>query len=232
MKGLEKTGGVAALVLAASFVVLILEFLVVLPAMGFMAMGDFTDPARFFGAASSLRLWFSLGILLGAAAALVTLGLSERLMEHAPGIVRVSTAAGLGGAIFLLANGMFSYIAISEASAAYSLNPAGVSSGDLVLGSGISDALFGVGTFAFGWFVLLSSVAALRGGVLLPLGYFGLVTGAVFIVSFAIGPLMIVLPFLGLIWAAWLGVELLREPAAAPAPRTTTPRQTLGGQAA
>jgi hypothetical protein len=232
MKGLEKTGGVAALVLAVSFIVLILEFLVVLPGMGFVNSSDFMDPAKFFGAAASLRVWFTVTIVLGAAVALVTLGLREHLRESNPAISLVSTAAGLGGAIFLLANGMFSYVAITGASAAYAMSPANVSTGDLVLGSGVADGLFAVGTFTFGWFALLSSVAFLRSGVHLPIGYFGLVTGAIFIVSFAISPFMAVLPFFGLVWAAWLGYDLLTEPAGAHAPRTTTPRQTLGGQAA
>ena len=209
MKALQKAGGVGALLLALSFVLLIVNIAVISPSLG-ISGADADNPAKVFAVAPAARLLFSIPILFAVAFTLVALGLNDRLQESAPALMRIATAAGLGGAILFLAAGMFAWRGLPILAGLYAQSPAAVTTTDLVLGDAISDGLLTAGIFAAGWFALLASWTALRGGLSKILSYLGLAFGAASILGFAIplGPIGIVL---GVVWGIWLGIVLWRS---------------------
>lgn len=213
MKGLQKVGGVSALLFGVSFVLLIVSNAVIQPSLGITGPADQVNPAKLLPLASTLRILFSIPILFAVAVSLTTLALNERLQERAPALMRIATASGLGGAALFLGSGMFSFAVLPALASIYAQNPAGVTTTDLALAGGVADGLVTAAIFASGWWVLLASWAALQGGLPKILSYVGLLFGAVSILAFAIPPFTIVGALVGIVWAFWVGIALLREPA-------------------
>ena len=94
MKGLQKVSGVGALLLAVSFVLLIVGNVVVASRL------DATSSSRIVGL---IQILFAVGFTLTAP------GLNDRLQERSPNLMRIATASGLGGAVLFLATGMFNF---------------------------------------------------------------------------------------------------------------------------
>jgi hypothetical protein len=210
MKGLQKVGGVGALLFGVSFVLLIMSNAVIQPSLGITGPADGINPAKVLPAVSTLRIVFSIPILFAIAVSLTALALNERLKEHAPTLLRIATNSGLSGAVLFLASGMFAFVALPELASVYSQSPAGVTTADLALADGVATGLLTAGIFASGWWVLLASWAALQEGLPKILSYIGLLFGALSILAFAIPPFSIVGAFVGIVWAIWLGIALWR----------------------
>lgn len=94
MKGLQKVSGVGALLLALSFVLLI--------------VGNVVVPSN-LDEASSSRIIGLIQILFAVAFMLTAPGLNDRLQESSPNLMRIATASGLGAAVLFLATGMFNF---------------------------------------------------------------------------------------------------------------------------
>jgi len=208
MKPLEKAGGVGALLLAVSFLLLIVSNAVIQPGLGINGPADQVNPAKMAPVATTLRIVLSIPILFAVAFTLTTLGLNDRLQNSSPTLMRIALASGLGGAVLFLAAGMFSFVALPALFTIGAQSPAGVTTAELALGGAVADGLLAAAIFAAGWFVWLASWAALRGGLPTPLRYLGLLFGAVSILAFTFPPLMLLGAIVGLIWALWMGIVL------------------------
>jgi len=213
MKGLQKIGAIGALLLGVSFVLLILGDAVIEPSLGLNSPADGMNPAKVFPVVATLRLVFSIPILFGVATSLTALALDERLQARAPAVMRISTAAGLIAAGLFLAAGIFSFVGLPELAGVYADNPASVTPAVFAVADAVATGLLAAAVFASGWWALLASWAALPGGLPKILNYVGLLFGAVSILAFVIPPFLAVGGFVGLVWAFWTGIELLREPA-------------------
>jgi hypothetical protein len=214
MKGLQKSGGFAALYLAVAYLIGMVLFLVVLdyPSM--------TDPAQKVALLVEKQMViFSTNLLMyvffGVFLIVLSLVLYDRLKSGAPAIMQVATAIGIIWAGSLIAGGMVANAGIAPVVALYAKDPAqaaltwqGIESVANGLGNGNGEILGGL-------LALLVSLAALRaGGLPKGLNILGLLVGAVGIISIIPGLSDVMTGVFGLsqiIWFVWLGIVLLRS---------------------
>lgn len=213
MKDLRKWGGLAALYMAAAYLIGIVLFLVVLD------YPSITDPAQkvallieqqtiiFF---TNLLMYVFFGVIL----VVLALALYERLKSGAPALMQVATVVALLWAGALVASGMVSNAGMEPVVALYAQDPAqaawtwlGIETVANGLGNGNGEILGGVWT-------LLVSLAALRaGGLPKALNILGLLVGAVGLLSLIPG-LADLAGLFGLgqiIWFVGLSIILLRR---------------------
>ena len=213
---LVRTGGVAAQVVAGTYVI------------GFLAMAAYFVPRGVIGPVddpsgsldflldhhAELSGWYLVLYLLGGAAmAVVALGVGERLTP-APALARVSTALGLIWSGMLVASGSIALVGQKTAVELHAQNP------DLALSTWVStsvvqDALGGGIEVAGALWAAVVGIAALRsralsaglGGLALGLATVGMVT--VIPVASEVATSIF---GLGLIlWFTWLGLALRRS---------------------
>ncbi len=221
MKALQKSGGFAALYLAAAYLVGMVLFLVVLNYPGII------DPAQKVALlVEKQAVIFSTNLLMyvffGVFLVVLALALRDRLKAEAPALMQVATALGIIWAGALIASGMVSNAGIAPSVSLYASSPAQAAltwQAFEFVASGLGN---GNGEILGGLFTLLVSVAALRsGGLAKALNILGLLVGAVGIVSIlpALNGLTGLFGLGQMIWFVWLGIVLLRgsakaEPAA------------------
>ena len=211
MKTLQKSGGIAALYLAAAYLIGMLLFLVVLD------YPSISDPAQKVALlVEKQAVIFSTNLLMyvffGLFLVVLSLALYDRLKSGAPALMQAATALGIIWAGSLIASGMVSNAGIAPSVALYASDPAqaaltwqgfeAVASG---LGNGNGEILGGV------WTLLLSMAALRAGGFPKALNILGVVVGAVGIISIVPG-LTDLTGLFGLgqmIWFVWLGIVLL-----------------------
>jgi hypothetical protein len=213
MKGVQKVGGVGALLFGLSFILLIVSNAVIQPSLGITGPADGINPAKVFPVVATLRLVFAIPILFSIAVSLTTLALDERLHTRAPAQMRIATVSGLAGAVLFLSSGMFAFVVLPELASVYAQNAVGVTTADLALADGVATGLLTAAIFAAGWWVVVASWVALPGGLPKALSYIGLLFGTVSILAFIIPAFSIVGAFVGIVWTLWLGMVLWREPA-------------------
>jgi len=235
MKALQKTGGISALICAATYLV----------SMGLLVtlLAPFMDPAmpfagfmEFFLANQAIIFtWHLLMYLVnGVCLVILALALFDRLKAGSPALAQAATVFGLTWAVFVFASGFITLYGWELLAGLYRSNPAQAAAlrpalDMITTGLDHSDRFLGC------LWVLLVSWAALRAG-LLPkaLNYLGLAIGVPGIISTAFPAITeLGLAFgLGIIvWWIWLGIVLLRTrpspvaqtpPAVAPAATTLT----------
>ena len=162
MNGLQKLGGIGALLQGAAFVIILVTFLVVLPGQGITASpNDLENPAKVLPAVANqplltLPLWgvedfvFAIGLVLAVAA------LYYRLQATSASVMGIATIAGVIATVLFLASGTVGIFGIQELAALYAQNPTQASSAFLP----IVLVRFGLGyaaIFAYGWWVFLAS---------------------------------------------------------------------------
>ncbi len=213
---LVRTGGVAAQVVAGTYVVGFLAMAAYFVPRGLTAPVD--DPSGsldfLLGHHAELSGWYLVLYLLGGAAmALVSLGVGERLAA-VPALARASTALGLIWSGMLVASGSIALVGQHAAVELYTQNP------DLALNtwvatSVVQDALGGGIEVAGALWAAVVGIAALRsralsaglGGLALGLATVGMVT--VIPVASEVATSIF---GLGLIlWFSWLGLALRRR---------------------
>jgi hypothetical protein len=209
----QKTGGIAALVLAATFVIGIAVFAGVLLGSA-IESNDPVEVVEFLADHQALlSIWYVIiYVVFGIALIVLTLALAERLTSAVPAISQPATAFGMIWSGLVIASGMIAVIGIDTVIDLYARDPAQAGT----VWSAIDAVQLGIGggiEIVGALWVLLVSWAALRVNVLpRALNYLGVVIG----VS---GTLTIVPPLeifgavfgIGLIvWFAWLGVVMLR----------------------
>lgn len=215
MKTLQKSGGLAALYLAAAYLIGMVLFLVVLNYPGI------TDPAQKVALliekpmiifSTNLIMYVFFGIFL----IVLSLALYDRLKSGAPAMMQVATVIGIIWAGSLIASGMVLNAGIDPVVALYSQDPAqaalswqGMESVASGLGNGNGEILGGL------WALLVSLVALRAGALPKGLNILGVLVGSVGILSVFPGLIGLVGVFgLGqLVWFVWLGIVLLRADA-------------------
>ena len=213
MNNLQKIGGLAALYLAAAYLIGIVLFLFVLD------YPNIVDPAQKVALvvdkqmviySTNLILYVIFGVFL----TMLALALYERLKAGAPAIMQVATAIGIIWAGSLVASGMVSNAGITPVVALYGKDPAqaaliwlGIESVASGLGNGNGEILGGL------WTLLVSWAALRTGGLPKFLNYLGLVVGLVGLVSTIPGlsDLVGIFGMSQLVWFVWLGIILSRQ---------------------
>jgi hypothetical protein len=213
----QKAGGIGALLQGLFFLFVLALIFTVLPGFGFQDPSDFADPAKvlpFVASQPVVAFMLFPGDVLFAVFLIVSvLGIYDRLHTNSPALIRLATAAGLVAAALILANGTIGN-SVLQVARDYAQNPASAATTfrilTLVSSNGVG--LVSGGIFAYGWWALLISWAALRtGNFPKPLNYLGLVFGAAGLLAIAVPPLGFLGPMAGVIWCVWFGTVLLRE---------------------
>jgi hypothetical protein len=222
MNDLQKTGGIAALIMAATFVVGFAVFLTVLTPAGYFDAS--AEPAQRVAILADNQTIASVSyltafVVFGVFLVVLALALYERLKAGSPALAQTATAFGLIWAGLVIASGMVANVGIAAVVDLYGSDPAQAGSVWLALET-VQLGLGGGNEIAGGLWVLLVSWAALRAGGLpkalnylgVAIGVAGLLTvvpvlevlGAVEVLGFVFG--------LGLIvWFVWLGIAMWRS---------------------
>jgi hypothetical protein len=212
MKTLQKSGGFAALYLAAAYLIGMVIFLAILDYPGI------TDPAQKVALLVEMQMvTFSTNLLMyvffGFALIVLSLALYDRLKSGAPAIMQVGTVIGIIWAGSLIASGMVANAGLAAVVPLYAKDPAqaaltwqGIESVANGLGNGNGEILGGL------WALLVSLAALRAGGLPRGLNILGLWVGAVGILSLIPGLTDLLTGVFGLsqiIWFVWLGIVLL-----------------------
>jgi len=213
MKTLQKSGGIAAVYMAAAHLIGIVIFLVVLDYL------SITDPAQKVALnVEKQTVIFSTNLLMyvffGFALIVLSLALYDRLKSGAPALMQVATAIGIIWAGSLIASGMVANAGLATIIPLYAKDPAqaaltwqGIEAAANGLGNANGEILGGIWT-------LQVSLAALRtGGLPKGLNILGLLVGAVGIITIipALNALIGVFGLGQIIWFVWLGITLIRN---------------------
>jgi hypothetical protein len=234
----QKVGGIAALYLAAAFVVAMPFFLVL------VKYPDVVDPvekvALLVRNHDSMRVMYLITyVLFGIVLAVLALALHARLRDRAPALAQAATAVGLIWAVVLVASGMIFNAGMTAVVDLHGADPAqAVAAWQSI--EPVAQGLGGSGgELLGGLWVLLVSVAALRtGGLSRALNWLGVAIGAAGVLSVApaLNDVAYGFGLLVIVWFAWLGVAMLRttsraassasitETTPAPAAASSTPR--------
>jgi hypothetical protein len=208
----QKVGGLAALYLAAAFVVAMPYFLV------FVKYPSVVDPvekvALLVGNHDSMRVMYLITyVIFGIVLAVLSLALYARLRDGAPTLIQAATAVGLLWAVVLVASGMIFNAGVAAVVGLHGASPAQAVSAWQAI-EPVAQGLGGSGgELLGGLWVLLVSVAALRtGGLPKVLNWLGVAIGAAGILSFV--PVLKDLGYgfgsLQIVWFVWLGIVMLR----------------------
>lgn len=220
MKGmkmnLQKMGGIAAMIEAATFVVGFALFFGLLNPADYGSLDG--DPMRhvvfLVENAALMYAWnLIIYVIFGIFLVVLTLALNERLKADSPALAQTATAFGLIWAGLVIASGMVANVGAAFVVEVYNTQPSQAVSAWMALRF-VVNGLGGGNEVVGGLWVLLLSVAALRGGALpKALNYSGMVIGAAGLVT-TVPALTDVGAIFGLgfiPWFIWLGIVLLRK---------------------
>jgi len=172
--GLQKAGGIAALIQGLFTALFLAVFLFVLPSLGFQE-SFFADPPKFVGfvtAHYALYYWLGLvGVLTSVVMILLVLALHERLRTASPALSAAASAFGNLGTGLLVLNWLVQYAMFSMIG---SVTPAFAEQAFPAVGV-IFNMTSGGAHFTLGlWTLLISTAVIRRGGFPRALAYFGL----------------------------------------------------------
>ena len=213
MKTLQKFGGLAALYLAAAYLVGIVLFLVVLD------YPSITEPAQKVALLVEMQMVtfvtnLVMYVFFGVILVILVLALYDRLKSGAAPLVQVATVIGVIWAGSLVASGMIANAGIAPVVALYAEDPSqaaltwlGIETVTNGIGNGNGEILGGL------WTLLISWAALRAGGLPKGLNFLGLLVGVAGILSLSPGLTDLTGLFgIGqLIWYVWLGIVLLRS---------------------
>ena len=224
MNNIQKIGGVAALIEAATYLVgMAVLFTILAPISGNV------DPGQYVAFLADNQLFMHLWHLLiyvvnGVFLVVLVLALYERLKTSTPALARMATAFGLIWAGLVIASGMLHINDLGVVADLYNKDPAQATSVWVALAA-VEEGLGGAIELPGGVWLLLVSWAALRAGALpKALNYLGGVIGVagILMVAPALDTLGAVFGLGSIIWFIWVGVVMLRSSQRAAAYRTTT----------
>ena len=213
MKTLQKSGGIAALYMAAAHLIGIVIFIVILDVL------SITDPAQKLAMnIEKQTVIFSTNLLMyvffGFALIVLSLALYDRMKSGAPALMQVATAIGIIWAGSLIASGMVANAGLATVVALYGKDPTQAAltfQAIEAMANGLGNAN---GEILGGPLTLLVSLAALRtGGLPKGLNILGVLVGAVGIITIipTLNALVAVFGLGQIIWFIWLGIVLLRN---------------------
>jgi hypothetical protein len=208
----QKVGGLAALYLAAAFVVAMPYFLV------FVKYPSVVAPAQKVALLvrdhDSMRVMYLITyVIFGLVLAVLALALHARLKDGAPALTQAATVVGLVWAVVLVASGMIFNAGVAAVVGLHGTSPAQAVAAWQAI-EPVAQGLGGSGgELLGGLWVLLVSVAALRtGGLPKVLNWLGVAIGAAGVLSVvpALNDLAYGFGSLQIVWFAWLGIVMLR----------------------
>ncbi len=210
--GYQKAGGLAALYLAAAYLLAMPFFLLLVDYQS--AVDPAAKVASLAANHGAMQVMYLITyVVFGVALSVLALALYERVKPAAPALMQIATAVGLIWAALLVASGLVFNAGMGAVVTLYPSNPAqAVSMWQAI--EPVSDGLSCAdGEILGGLWVLLVSIAGLRVGVFSrALGWFGLAVGAIGLAS-VIPPLADLAILFGLVqigWFVWLGFSMLR----------------------
>ena len=215
MKNLQKMGGIAALMGAATNLLGMAVFVTLLAPKGYGS----DDPGQIVAFLADnqalMRVWYQIIYLVfGASLIFLSLALYERLKAGSPALAQAVTTCGLIYAVLVIVVGTLEISNLSIVVKLYGENPAQAATVWLTLDA-VETGLGGGGgeTMVSALWFLLQSWAALRARELpRVLNYLGVVTGIAGILSvLALTDLTAVYGLGLIIWFVWLGIVLLRS---------------------
>ena len=220
----QKSGGFAALYLAAAYLVAMPYFLV------FVKYPSVVDPAEkvtlLVRHLDSMRVMYLITyVIFGIVLAVLSLALYARLRDGAPTLTLVATVVGLMWAVMLVASGMIFNAGAAAVVGLHGAHPAqAVATWQAI--EPVAQGLGGSGgELLGGLWVLLVSVAALRtGGLPKVLNWLGVAIGAAGVLSVvpALDSLAYGFGSLQIVWFACLGIVMLRTTSRAADPAHIT----------
>ncbi len=215
MISLQRTAGAVALLQAAAFLATGVFGVAVLPTLGISGSEAFRDPARVLPVGNSPLLWLSHlpNVVFSLTLVMLALAFADRLHGQTPMLTRLSVAAAVIASAAFLVLGIVRMVGIPELARLSAEGQAAAGPAYLALNI-VTHGFQIAGIFAWGWWALLASWAALRSAELPRLlGYLGLLWGVIGILAFAVAPFSLIGVLIGLVWSVWLGVVLVRQPA-------------------
>jgi len=215
MKNLQKMGGVAALIDAATYLVAIGLFLTLLAPMGNTELDFGQFMAFFMDNQMIVFIWDLLSYMVnGVFLVILALALYDRLKAGSPAMAQVATVLGLIWAVMVFASGFITIYGYEVLANLYGKDPAQAATLKLVLGT-VTLGLDHSDRFLGCLWVLLVSWAALRSGALpKALNYLGMVIGIPGIISTlfpAFNELGVAFGLGIIVWWIWLGIVMLRS---------------------
>jgi hypothetical protein len=214
MKNLQKMGGIAALIGAATNLLAIVMFIT----LGPKGLGS-DNPGQVVAFLADnqaiMRVWYVIIYLVfGVSLIFLSLAIYERLKAGSPALVQAVTTFGLIWAVLVIVIGTLTINDLSTVVRLYGENPAQSATVWLTLDS-VENGLGNNGgeTMVNALWFLLLSWAALRARELpRVLNYLGVVIGVAGILSVVLQPALAAVYGLGLIiWLVWLGIVMLRR---------------------
>jgi hypothetical protein len=216
MKSFQKTGGVAALIMAATWVVAFAVFLGILMPAGYFDEGIApAERARIIGDNQAL---VSLGYLIpyvvwGILLVVLALALHDRLKAGAPAVVQIATAIGLIWAGLVIASGLVATLGIRAVGELYATDTAQAGAVWTAVETVVGGLGGEAGEILGGVWLLLVGWAALRARKLpRTLSYLGIVLGVAGMIT-VLPPLEPAAFLYGvglIVWFVWLGIVMLR----------------------
>jgi hypothetical protein len=209
---MQRAGGIAGIVHAIAFIAGPVILALTIASLGLHA-ADMADPSKALPAILNSPTGFvaSSGMyaVLGATILVLALAFDQRLRDGAPSLMRAATASGLIATAFFVAAGVLGMTGVPEIAAHY---PSGHDQAGtaFIAFQAVTDGLLSAGSVAYGAWLVMACWAAIRVKAFSRgLNYFGFIWGIVA----ALAPFSRDLAFFqtfGVIWAIWIGAELLR----------------------
>jgi Domain of unknown function (DUF4386) len=215
MKSLQKMGGLAALIDAATYLVSLGLFFTLLAPIANtdLAFGQFM--AFFLENQTLVFIWhLTMYMVNGVFLVILALALYERLKASSPAMAQTATVFGLIWAVLVFTSGLITNHGLNVVVDLYGKDPAQAATVKLLLdtvtlGIDSSDRFLGC------LWVLLISLAAMRAeGLPKALNYLGMVLGVAGLISTAAPVLKEIGVAFGLgiiVWWIWLGIVMLRS---------------------
>ena len=217
MKTLQKSGGIAALIGAATNIFALVFFLTILAPTDYGSDDPGQVVAFLAGNQAFMRVWYVvIYLVFGVSLIFLSLALYERLKADSPARAQAVTTFGLIYAVLVIVIGTLSINNLSTVVKLYGENPAQAATVWLTLDS-VATGLGGGGGETMVnalWILLLSCVALQARELPRVLNYLGLVIGVAGILTVLLTSLLLMAVVYGLgliIWFAWLGIVMLRR---------------------
>ena len=214
MNKLQKWGGVAALYEALAYIIGFVGFIAV------VNVGGITDPLEKVAAIVENQgvltaLHLIVYVAWGASLVVLSLALHDRLDGKRSALARTATAFGIIWSVLVIASGMIYNVGMETAVSLHAANPEQAATVWLAIESVFNGLGGGVEVVGGIWVLLLSAAALGNGSLSRAFNYFGFLVGVAGIVSVVPALAEISASLFGLtqiVWFAWLGMALLRQP--------------------